>query len=104
MALVSLRQLLDHAAENGYGVPAFNADANAVGHFNDLTRYVHVIVVRGNRLAIGLQGAVHHHGSKAHAHSTLANRGTLTMVLVHTNGHVGIRFNGRLDQVFQEND
>jgi fructose-bisphosphate aldolase class II len=24
MALVSLRQLLDHAAENGYGVPAFN--------------------------------------------------------------------------------
>ncbi len=24
MALVSLRQLLDHAAENGYGIPAFN--------------------------------------------------------------------------------
>ncbi|MFQ5756813.1 MAG: class II fructose-bisphosphate aldolase [Acidiferrobacterales bacterium] len=24
MALISLRQLLDHAAENGYGVPAFN--------------------------------------------------------------------------------
>jgi len=24
MALVSLRQLLDHAAEYGYGVPAFN--------------------------------------------------------------------------------
>ena len=24
MALVSLRQLLDHAAEHGYGVPAFN--------------------------------------------------------------------------------
>ena len=24
MALVSLRQLLDHAAENSYGVPAFN--------------------------------------------------------------------------------
>ena len=24
MALVSLRQLLDHAAANGYGVPAFN--------------------------------------------------------------------------------
>ena len=24
MALVSLRQLLDHAAEQGYGVPAFN--------------------------------------------------------------------------------
>lgn len=26
MALVSLRQLLDHAAENGYGLPAFNAN------------------------------------------------------------------------------
>ena len=24
MALVSMRQLLDHAAEHGYGVPAFN--------------------------------------------------------------------------------
>ena len=26
MALISLRQLLDHAAEHGYGVPAFNAN------------------------------------------------------------------------------
>ncbi len=26
MALISLRQLLDHAAERGYGVPAFNAN------------------------------------------------------------------------------
>ena len=26
MAIVSLRQLLDHAAENGYGVPAFNVN------------------------------------------------------------------------------
>lgn len=26
MALVSLRQLLDHAAEFGYGVPAFNVN------------------------------------------------------------------------------
>jgi len=26
MAMVSLRQLLDHAAENGYGVPAFNVN------------------------------------------------------------------------------
>ena len=24
MAMISLRQLLDHAAEHGYGVPAFN--------------------------------------------------------------------------------
>ena len=26
MALVSLRQLLDHAADNGYGVAAFNVN------------------------------------------------------------------------------
>ena len=26
MALVSLRQVLDHAAENQYGVPAFNVN------------------------------------------------------------------------------
>ncbi|MEY3875462.1 MAG: hypothetical protein RIR50_633, partial [Pseudomonadota bacterium] len=26
MALVSLRQLLDHAAENAYGLPAFNVN------------------------------------------------------------------------------
>jgi len=34
MALVSLRQLLDHAAEHGYGVPAFKAaTAAASGRF-----------------------------------------------------------------------
>ncbi|HUF20261.1 MAG TPA: class II fructose-bisphosphate aldolase, partial [Burkholderiales bacterium] len=26
MALVSMRQLLDHAAESSYGVPAFNVN------------------------------------------------------------------------------
>ncbi|MFM2324132.1 MAG: Fructose-bisphosphate aldolase class-II, partial [Pseudomonadota bacterium] len=26
MALVSMRELLDHAAENGYGIPAFNVN------------------------------------------------------------------------------
>ena len=26
MALISLRQLLDHAAEHGYGVPAYNVN------------------------------------------------------------------------------
>ena len=26
MALISMRQLLDHAAENGYGMPAFNVN------------------------------------------------------------------------------
>ena len=26
MAMISLRQLLDHASEHGYGVPAFNVN------------------------------------------------------------------------------
>ena len=26
MALVSMRELLDHAATNGYGIPAFNVN------------------------------------------------------------------------------
>ena len=26
MPIVSMRQLLDHAAENGYGIPAFNVN------------------------------------------------------------------------------
>jgi fructose-bisphosphate aldolase class II len=26
MSLISMRQLLDHAAENNYGVPAFNVN------------------------------------------------------------------------------
>jgi fructose-bisphosphate aldolase class II len=26
MAFITLRQLLDHAAEHGYGVPAFNVN------------------------------------------------------------------------------
>lgn len=26
MSIVSMRQLLDHAAENGYGLPAFNVN------------------------------------------------------------------------------
>ena len=42
MAFISLRQLLDHAAENGYGVPAFNV--------NNLEQ-IHAIMqaARGNR-------------------------------------------------------
>ena len=31
MALVSMRELLDHAAANGYGIPAFNAGSGGYG-------------------------------------------------------------------------
>jgi fructose-bisphosphate aldolase class II len=29
MALVSMRELLDHAAANGYGIPAFNVNTSS---------------------------------------------------------------------------
>jgi fructose-bisphosphate aldolase, class II len=34
MAFISLRQLLDHAAEYGYGVPAFNVNNLEQGDVN----------------------------------------------------------------------
>ena len=35
MALVSMRQLLDHAAENDYGVPAFNVNNEGANTSNN---------------------------------------------------------------------
>ena len=35
MALISMRQLLDHAAENSYGVPAFNVNNLRANARND---------------------------------------------------------------------
>ena len=32
MPVVSMRQLLDHAAENGYGIPAFNVNNLSLIH------------------------------------------------------------------------
>ena len=40
MALISLRQLLDHAAEHGYGVPAFNVN-NLEQMPSDITEPTH---------------------------------------------------------------
>ena len=44
MSLISLRQLLDHAAENNYGVPAFNVnnlEAIAPTNYLRLEFYTH---------------------------------------------------------------
>ena len=40
MPLVSMRQLLDHAAENGYGLPAFNVNNMELSliHISEPTR------------------------------------------------------------------
>ena len=40
MALVSMRELLDHAAANGYGIPAFNV--------NNLEQVQAVMAARAN--------------------------------------------------------
>ena len=46
MALISLRQLLDHAADHAYGVPAFN-----VNILEQVQRSCRLPRVRGNRQA-----------------------------------------------------
>ena len=38
MALISMRQMLDHAAEFGYGVPAFNVNNLSLIHISEPTR------------------------------------------------------------------
>ena len=48
MAFVSLRQVLDHAAEHGYGVPAFNVKHLGLRHGG---AGVDVCAVRGFRPA-----------------------------------------------------
>ena len=87
MALISLRQLLDHAAENNYGLPAFNVNnmeqvqaimqaADAVnspvilqgsagarsyaGELGDTTGDIDVVFVTRRGFAVFFQAAVHH--------------------------------------------
>src|SRR5476651_2336222 len=43
MAMITLRQLLDHAAEHGYGVPAFN--------INDMEQGLAIMAAAAPRLA-----------------------------------------------------
>ena len=44
---------------------AFNRNASGVGHFNDFAGDFNVVVVVGDGLAIGHQGAVHHDRAEA---------------------------------------
>ena len=50
MALVSLRQVLDHAAENQYGVPAFNV--------NNLEQVQAIMIVLGKEFRMTVKDAL----------------------------------------------
>jgi hypothetical protein len=81
---------------------ALDRDAEAVRHVHDLLRDVHVVVVGGDGLAVGLEGAVHHDAGEAQLDGAFAHRGGLAVVLVHRDRRAGIGLHGRLDQVLEE--
>ena len=81
---------------------AFDGDADAVGHFNHATGDFDVVVVGGDRLAVGHEGAVHHDGGEAHADGALADGRALAVVLMHAHGDVRIGLDGGRDQMAKE--
>ncbi|ABA49009.1 hypothetical protein BURPS1710b_0998 [Burkholderia pseudomallei 1710b] len=76
--------------------------ADRVRHLDDLAGHVDIVFVRCDRLAVGLERAVHHHAREAAADRRHAHGGRLAVILVHHDGNVRVRFHRRLDQVAQE--
>jgi hypothetical protein len=81
---------------------ALDGDAARVRHVDDLAGDVDVVVVRGDRLAVGLERAVHHHRREAEVDRAPADVGALAVVLVHDQRHLRPRLDRRLDQVLDE--
>ena len=81
---------------------AFDRDAQLVGHVHHLAGDVHVVVVAGDGLAVGLERAVHHHGGEAQVDGALAHVRVLAVVLVHHQRDLRVGLDGRLDQVLDE--
>jgi hypothetical protein len=81
---------------------ALDRHAQLVGHVDHLARHVHVVVVAGDGLAVGLQRAVHHHRAEAQVDGALADVGVLAVVLVHDQRDVRVHLDGGLDQVLDE--
>ena len=48
MALIALRQLLDHAAENDYGVPAFNVNNGANPGYQQAATIVSPVILQAS--------------------------------------------------------
>ena len=71
----------------------FNGNTDAVSHFDYTAGDVNVVFVGGDGFTVAHQRTIHHYGREARAHSALANSRALAVVLMHTNGHIRIRFN-----------
>jgi hypothetical protein len=81
---------------------AFDGHADRVRHVDDLARDILVVRVVGDRLAVLLERAVHHHRREAEPHRADAYGRRLAVVLVHHDRNVRIALDGRFDQVTQE--
>ena len=84
MALVSMRQLLDHAAENSYGLPAFN-----VNNLEQMRAIMEAAdQVNAPVIVQASAGARKYAGAPFLRHLILAHIGRCAVVLVHHDGDV----------------
>src|SRR5665647_1562106 len=120
MALVSMLELLDHAAVNGYGIPAFNVNnLEQVTAIMQAADEVNAPVIMqasaGARKYAGegflkhlIQAAVESYPHipvvmhQDHGQSPDTYVGALSMVLMHDDGNVRIAFDRSLDQVLEK--
>src|SRR5690606_35271795 len=81
---------------------AFNRHAQLVSHFDHFAGDFHVVLKVGNGLAVGQQGAVHHHAGETQLDGAFANLGGLAVVLVHHHRDVGVGLDSSFNQVTQK--
>ena len=80
----------------------FYGYADFVRHGNHFFGHFHVVGKIRRGFTVFTQRAVHHHRAKAQINRALADDGAGSVVLVHDQGNVGIRFSSGLNQVFDE--
>ena len=73
--------------------------AHQMGHLDHLGRHGNVFVIRGGRLAIGFERAIHHDRGKPVGDRRKACRGRVAMVLMHADGDMRVKLDRGADQV-----
>ena len=77
-------------------------DAERMRHVDHLARDLDVVVEVGDRLAVGLERAVHHHRAETEVDRAAAHVRALAVVLVHDERNLRIALERGLDQVLDE--
>ena len=95
--------LLAHAGFQGTQNPelTFYRSPDPVGHVHDIAGDPDIVIVVGGGLAVGHQGAVHHHRGEAVLDGRGAGGFVIAVVLVHADRDVGIHLRQGIDQVLQ---